>query len=801
MSLLADIANVVRSVRGETNHTPVRYTTESDRGWGWGWGTTGAVGVRQQLDLTTSESTLMSVLKLISGDVASCEWEAFRKQTNPDPNKTRVPVTAEQSLAVKLWEKPNPFMSGVHVRKVCSWHYAAVGEAWAVIDYWDEARTLPRAWWPVRPDRMTPIPDPDEFLIGYIYTGPDGKRVPLELDEVLRITDPHPLDPHRGIGAVQTLGTALGTSLSSQQWISAFFRNDATPGGIIELGEGLEDADFQRLRRRWNEDHKGVNRAHRVAILEYGKWIPTTINMKEMQFTEIRNLTRDQILEAFRIHKHMMGASDDVNLANATAADMTYAKRITLPPLKAWKALANGDYLKAFGPAASTTCFEFENPVPEDEAAEQAELASMVSAAVALTGAGADWDATLEAVGLPPIPRAKVQDPVPAGDVTADPAAPAPSGNSDIAVLPPEEEDAAAKALAWATIMQKAYLAVDGGVLISDEEGRDLLIKAGMPIPSGPVPKEDPPEPAPDVVPAALPPGTPPGDQSVPPPPAATPVGDGAAGDQTSADTGSGTGARVDDGHRPQAKTSPADDVDLTQMGEDWQTAVDKVLAKWPAILTKQYGDLQKQVKKAIDDGDLSALLELTTADSGAETTLTAVLVAVAVTGGKAVEREAKAQGVTSVKQVAPPKADLEVVSKLATGFLRQSLATAAGREALRVSTPELTGTEVAALVREHLDSLSDAGPTTALKGAVTTAQNAGRNATFKAADVEAVFYASEQLDESTCKPCRAEDGKRLGTSIEDTTKDYPGPGYVDCLGGQRCRGTVVAKWTVEVGG
>lgn len=790
MSLLADIANVVRTVRGETNHTPVRYTTESDRGWGWGWGTTGAVGVRQQLDLTTSESTLMSVLKLISGDVASCEWEAFRKQKNPDPNKTRVPVTAEQSLAVKLWEQPNPFMSGVHVRKVCSWHYAAVGEAWAVIDYWDEARTLPRAWWPVRPDRMTPIPDPEEFLVGYIYTGPDGKRVPLELDEVLRITDPHPLDPHRGIGAVQTLGTALGTSLSSQQWISAFFRNDATPGGIIELGEGLEDADFQRLRSRWNEDHRGVNRAHRVAILEYGKWIPTTINMKEMQFTEIRNLTRDQILEAFRIHKHMMGASDDVNLANATAADMTYAKRIILPPVKAWKALANGDYLKAFGPAAAQTCFEPENPVPEDEAAEQAELASMVSAAVALTGAGADWDATLEAVGLPPIPRA--QDPVPAQAAVVDPV-------PEPAAVEGAEQDA----LAVATVAQKLVAATQGSAVLTAVESRTLLVDAGASIiPADWVPA---PSPAPfGGVPAASPPGTPPADQSVPPPPPTAPGDGGQAGDQTSTDTSSGAGARVDDGHRPQAATpSPAADVDLTKLGEDWQKALDKVLAKWPKILTEQYTDLERQVRSAIEMKNLDGLLQLVCIDAGSTDILTAALVGVAATGAAAVVREAKAQGVKGLEQVVPFEHDLRTQARLVTGFLRQNLATSAGREALRVQAPGVPADEVATAVRAHLDQLTDVQPRTFLGGALTSAQSSGRFETFKAATaagVEAVFYASEQLDDNTCKPCRKEDGKKLGTTIEDTTSDYPGPGYVKCEGRERCRGMVVAKWTVGGG-
>lgn len=795
MSLIGAIVDATR--QRDDGTPPIRYTTEADRGWGNPFDMLGGGSVKRQLDLTTTESTLMSVLKLISRTTASVKWCGYRKQANPSEHQTRPEIGADKSLAVKLWQQPNPFMNGVHVRKVCTWHYAAVGEAWMVVDFYDEARTLPRSWWPVRPDRMTPVPDPDMFLLGYIYTGPSGERVPLDLDEVMRITDPHPTDPHRGIGPVQSLLTPLATSMSSQQWINAFFQNDGTPGGIIEIPQGLEDADYHRLRRRWNEQHRGVNRAHRVAIMEFGKWIPTVIDMQKMQFTEIRQLTRDQILEAFRIHKHKMGASDDVNLANAAAADATFAKDITLPNIEEWEALANGPYLKLFGAAGAGIDLEPEGVVPEDEAAEQAELASKVNAAVQLKGAGWDPAAILETVGLPPIPLAVVEPP-PAGDqaggggATGDAAAPPAPGPDDVSVLPPDEETNAEKALAWAAIMQKAYLAVDGNVLITDEEGRDLLIKAGMPIAPGPLPKEI----SPPAVPAApVPPGA---DGPIPPAggDAAVPPGTG----QDTVPAGDGGQASTPDQVLPVARSGvgvvnvDAPAVDLTQMGEDWQAALDKVLAKWPGIVDKQYSGLEKQVKAAIDGGDLAALLGLVAPDGGAEAAVTAALVAVAVTGGKAVEREAKAQGVKGVKQTAPAKDDLSAMAKVTTGFMRAALAVSAGREALRVAASGLSGGDVAAMVRTHLDALTDAQPREFLGGALTGAQNAGRAATFDAGPA-ATFYASEQLDSNTCAPCRKVDGKKLGTTVADTLKDYPHAGYVECLGGPRCRGTVVAKW------
>lgn len=60
-------------------------------------------------------------------------------------------------------------------------------------------------------------------------------------------------------------------------------------------------------------------------------------------------------------------------------------------------------------------------------------------------------------------------------------------------------------------------------------------------------------------------------------------------------------------------------------------------------------------------------------------------------------------------------------------------------------------------------------------------------------------FYASELLDRNTCAECSSIDGRDLTRAEADDL--YPGGQYVDCRGGGRCRGTVVAVSAVEVGG
>jgi phage portal protein BeeE len=815
MTLLGDLVDcyAAATTSGGDSRPPVPYTYEAEK-YSVGNRLFGASGKESQLKLTTGESTLFSVLQLISGDTAAVKWYGEREQTNPNPDQEPPRVTAEQSLAVKLWQKPNKFMTGKFVRTMMTWHYRAVGEAWAVMDFLGKPGVgTPRAWWPVRPDRMWPVPDPDDYLVGYIYVAPDGTKIPLELNEVMRMTFPHPMDPHRGLGVVQTLGTTLGVSLTSEQWIARFFDNDASPGGIIEIAEGLPEMEYNRLRKRWNEQHRGVNKAHRIAILEYGTFKPRQFNMKDMQFAEIRNLTRDSVLEGFRIHKHKMGISDNVNLANAYAADTTFAKDEKVPNLEEWSELANGQYRDLFGPPGASVRLCYENPVPSDKADDRAERKAKIEDATALAEAGVDWDEACDFVGLPRMTRRIVieQPPeTPSDDVEKDePEADKPT--SETAASGELDETKKGDPAAVAVTAQKLYLAVKGNSLLTPIEGRQILVDAGADIDVDAW-EADEPQPGlvlpPEADPAA--PETAPVSEADPAPAVEAPIG-GGKGD--SAGQGPQPAGRitplivdltldhdviadaVKDVLPPVRAASPADDVDLTQLSEDWQAALDKLLAKWPGILDDQYSALATQVRDAISTNDLDALLQLVTPDAGAAAVLTAGLVAVAVTGAAAVVREAEAQGV-DVARVVPDQGELATQAKIVTGLMRQTLAVSAGAAALRLAGGELGAAAVSAGVREHLDSLTDAQPRQALGGAVTAAQNAGRLATLDAAPT-ATYFASEVLDTNTCAKCRKVEGKRYDT-LAESKEDYPRGGYKDCLGGERCRGTVVAIWDTE---
>jgi HK97 family phage portal protein len=297
-------------------------------------------------------------------------------------------------------------------------HLKLTGEAYWVIAYDPRAPSIPLELWPVRPDRMLPVPHPTEFLTGWMYQSPDGLQIPLELAEVIQIKLPNPMDPYRGMGPVQALLADLDSIRYSAEWNRRFFLNDASPGGIVELDDSLPDSEFNRMRDRWYEQHRGVGNANRVAFLERAHWKDRQFTMRDMQFVELRTISRDIIREAFRIHKSILGLSDDVNRANAVAADHQFGEWVLNPTLDRLKGALNTKLMPLYGTPV-TRVFDHESAASEDEDAENAALVARTGAFKTLIDAGVHPVDAAAVCELPPMRKA-VAAPAPVPVTTGD---------------------------------------------------------------------------------------------------------------------------------------------------------------------------------------------------------------------------------------------------------------------------------------------------------------------------------------------------------------------------------------------
>jgi HK97 family phage portal protein len=395
-----------RAFRNQSSQPPVPMASAYRRGQYFDLGV-GRASRETFMRTYGTSGTVYSIVSLLQSAAAFPEWHLFKKQpmdarrrysTSDHGDDERVEVV--QHAALSLWQMPNAFQTGFEFREGSNQHLELTGETFWVLN--KEGTTFPTSMWYVRPDRMEPIPSVDDYLLGYMYNSPNGEQIPLRLDEVIVEKLPDPLDPYRGAGPVASILANIEQMKYATQYQRNLFLNGAEPGGVIQMPNKLTEPEFDELVDRWRESHQGVARAGRVGVIEMGAtWIPDTVTNRDMEYSNLRLQNRDELREAWRLHKHMLGTVDDVNRANAETAEEIFGGWSVIPRLNRRRMTLNYKLLPQYGETGKGIEFDYENPLPDNRAEDNDELKAKTTAAQTLIMIGFEPEDVLEVVGLP----------------------------------------------------------------------------------------------------------------------------------------------------------------------------------------------------------------------------------------------------------------------------------------------------------------------------------------------------------------------------------------------------------------
>ena len=249
---------------------------------------------------------------------------------------------------------------------------------------------------------------------------------------------PDPLDPFRGAGPIGAILPNIQQQRYATDYQRNLFLNGADPGSIITVDQRLTDREFNEMIDRWREAHQGIARAGRIGVLENGaQWVAAaSATNKDLEYGNLRLANRDELREAYRMHKSMLGTVEDVNRANAQTAEEVFVAWSELPRLERRRETLNTKFLPMFYPAGAQVPveFDFDDPSPVNQEAAVAELLVKAQAAAALVDAGYDQHDVLEVVGLPDMDvdeTATQQPALPPGWVAPPPAGGSGGGSSD----------------------------------------------------------------------------------------------------------------------------------------------------------------------------------------------------------------------------------------------------------------------------------------------------------------------------------------------------------------------------------
>ncbi|HYO88001.1 MAG TPA: phage portal protein [Candidatus Limnocylindrales bacterium] len=205
----------------------------------------------------------------------------------------------------RLLAAPNPHLSQFELIEQTVGALELAGNAFWYLAA--DARGLPAEIWPLAPERVSVVPDPERYLRGYVYEI-DGQRIPLEPEEIVHFRRWHSANDYYGLSALEAARLAVGSDRAMAEWnFQTFGQENGVPAGIVSIKEFVTDADFERIKRDWKASYGGTQR--RTAFLRGGgiEWHDIGLSHHDLDFLKGREAHRDEILHIWRTHRPDFG--------------------------------------------------------------------------------------------------------------------------------------------------------------------------------------------------------------------------------------------------------------------------------------------------------------------------------------------------------------------------------------------------------------------------------------------------------------------------------------------------------------
>lgn len=138
----------------------------------------------------------------------------------------------------------------------------------------------------------------------------------------------------RGISPIDAMRNIIGTDISINRYLAAFYGDGATPSSVLETDNQLTPDQAQVLRETWTDMHY---KTRKPAVLSGGlKWRPIAASASDMDTMAHRESIVRDIARAYRIPLHLINGTggDSQTYQNVESAGINFVRHTLLPYMR-----------------------------------------------------------------------------------------------------------------------------------------------------------------------------------------------------------------------------------------------------------------------------------------------------------------------------------------------------------------------------------------------------------------------------------------------------------------------------------
>lgn len=139
----------------------------------------------------------------------------------------------------------------------------------------------------------------------------------FQKDDIIKIKTFSPLFESEGFTPLKAVATQVAMDMASIEYNRLFFENGWRPWTVLKHEKKIDENIRDAYLRKWKENFVWLQNSNKVAFLDQGIELQDfSSNQKDMELTNQRVFTMDEILMIFRVPKPLMWKSDGVGFAD-----------------------------------------------------------------------------------------------------------------------------------------------------------------------------------------------------------------------------------------------------------------------------------------------------------------------------------------------------------------------------------------------------------------------------------------------------------------------------------------------------
>ena len=251
------------------------------------------------------------------------------RRTSSEHGPQRLPVGPDHP-AQQLLDRVNRWYTRADLWRATEIYLDLWGSAYWMLDRDAHGN---RELWPLRPDRVSIIPDRDEYIRGFVYHG-RSRMIALTPDEVVWFRYFNPLEEFAGMSPVAPARMAIDMGRDGLRFNRNFLRNSAQPDFVMLTNEYMNDSEVDDFYRRWEARYRGPANARRPAVASFVRDIKTLgLSHREMDFIQGLRWSLEEVSRAFGVPRPLLSDLERATFSNVNAAERFFWRNTMVPEM------------------------------------------------------------------------------------------------------------------------------------------------------------------------------------------------------------------------------------------------------------------------------------------------------------------------------------------------------------------------------------------------------------------------------------------------------------------------------------